>query len=262
MHVGFFQFAPLFGEVQKNLDVVVKAIEAFSGDLLVFPELALSGYQFVKRTEAEELAQEVPDSSVIRQIVDAVQTRHLYVVIGIAERQNGLLYNSALILGPQGYLGTYRKIHLFFEETLWFSPGNTGFQVWDIGLAKVGILVCFDWFYPESARSLALQGADILCHPSNLVLPYCPDAMVTRCLENRVFAITANRIGVEERGGKPPLRFIGLSEIVGPDGHILYRGSKLDSELYSCEIEVSQAKNKRINPYNDLLQDRRPQMYL
>ncbi len=262
MHVGFFQFAPLFGEVQKNLDVIVKAIEAFSGDLLVFPELALSGYQFVKRTEAEELAQEVPDSSVIRQIVDAVQTRHLYVVIGIAERQNGLLYNSALILGPQGYLGTYRKIHLFFEETLWFSPGNTGFQVWDIGLAKVGILVCFDWFYPESARSLALQGADILCHPSNLVLPYCPDAMVTRCLENRVFAITANRIGVEERGGKPPLRFIGLSEIVGPDGHILHRGSESDSELYSCEIEVSQAKNKRINPYNDLLQDRRPQMYL
>jgi 5-aminopentanamidase len=262
MHVGFFQFAPLFGEVQKNLDVVVKAIEAFSGDLLVFPELALSGYQFVKRTEAEELAQEVPGSSVIRQIVDAVQTRHLHVVIGIAERQNGLLYNSALILGPQGYLGTYRKIHLFFEETLWFSPGNTGFQVWDIGLAKVGILVCFDWFYPESARSLALQGADILCHPSNLVLPYCPDAMVTRCLENRVFAITANRIGVEERGGKSPLRFIGLSEIVGPDGHIFYRASESDSELYSCEIEVSQAHNKRINPYNDLLQDRRPQMYL
>ena len=117
--------------------------------------------------------------------------RSLHVVVGLAERAQDHLYNSAVLIGPNGYIGTYRKIHLFFEETLWFTPGNTGFQVWDIGQAKVGLLVCFDWFYPEAARTLALQGADILCHPSNLVLPHCPDAMVTRCLENHVFAITA-----------------------------------------------------------------------
>lgn len=261
MNVGFFQFDPAFGEVQKNLGAILKAIEGFSGNLLVFPELALSGYQFVKRTEAEELAQEVQGSPVIKELVEAVQGRNLHVVVGIAEREDGLLYNSALLVGPEGHLGTYRKTHLFFEETLWFSPGNTGFQVWDIGLAKVGLLVCFDWFYPEAARSLALKGADILCHPSNLVLPYCPDAMVTRCLENRVFAITANRVGVEERGGKPPLRFIGFSEIVAPNGRILYRASESERDLHGCDIEVGQARDKRINPYNDLFRDRQPQWY-
>jgi predicted amidohydrolase len=75
------------------------------------------------------------------------------------------------VVGPKGFIGCYRKTHLFFEETLWFTPGDSGFQVWDIGMAKVGVMICFDWYYPESARTLALQGADIIAHPSNLVLP-------------------------------------------------------------------------------------------
>ncbi|MGD9851270.1 MAG: nitrilase-related carbon-nitrogen hydrolase [Nitrospirales bacterium] len=262
MKVGFFQFDPRFGEIQYNLNTILEAIKEFSGDLLVFPELALSGYQFVGKSEVEELAQDAGSSRVFQTIQEALQGRSLYVVLGFAERADGCLYNSAMLLGPSGQIGTYRKTHLFFEETLWFAPGNTGFQVWDIGVAKVGLMVCFDWFYPESARTLALKGADILCHPSNLVLPYCPDAMVTRCLENRVFAVTANRIGREERGGKSPLRFIGMSEIVAPNGRILYRAQESDSQLYGCDIEVPLARNKRINPFNDLLRDRQPQWYV
>lgn len=261
MKVGFFQFAPQFGEVQANLDQILKAIGEFSGDLLVFPELALSGYQFTSQTEVDRLAQE-KSSPIFQALVSGLQGRDMHVVLGFAEREDGCLYNSSLLIGPKGIRGTYRKTHLFFEETLWFTPGNTGFQVWDIGKAKVGLLVCFDWFYPESARTLALKGADILCHPSNLVLPYCPDAMVTRCLENRLFAVTANRIGEEERGGKPPLRFIGKSEVVAPNGQILYQASDSHSELYGCDIDITQARNKRINPYNDLLRDRQPQWYV
>lgn len=262
MKVGFFQFDPKFGEIQHNLNLILKAIEEFSGDLLVLPELALSGYQFVSKSEVEQLAQDAGSSRIFQTIQDALHGRSLNVVLGFAERADGCLYNSAMLLGPCGPIGTYRKTHLFCEETLWFAPGNTGFQVWDIGVAKVGLMVCFDWFYPESARSLALQGADILCHPSNLVLPYCPDAMVTRCLENRVFAVTANRIGREERGGKLPLRFIGMSEVVAPNGRILYRAKESDSQLYGCDIDVTQARNKQINPYNDLLKDRQPQWYV
>ena len=133
--------------------------------------------------------------------------------------------------------------------------------MWDIGEAKLGILICFDWYYPESARSLTLKGADILCHPSNLVLPHCPDAMVTRCLENRVFGITANRIGKEERGDKPPLQYIGNSEIVSPSGQILYRAAPDKPELIVKEIDVKEARRKSLNPYNDLLRDRQPQFY-
>ena len=191
----------------------------------------------------------------------ALRGRSLYVVLGMAEREGEALYNSAVLIGPKGYIGTYRKTHLFCEETLWFTPGNSGFQVWDIGQAKVGLMVCFDWFYPEAARTLALKGADILCHPSNLVLPHCPDAMVTRCLENHVFAITANRVGKEQRGHSSALSFIGLSEIVAPNGQILHRAPNNEPELFTDDIDVALARDKHINPYNDLLKDRQPQWY-
>jgi predicted amidohydrolase len=262
MNVGFFQFAPQFGETQRNLESMVQAIDSFQGHLLVFPELALSGYQFLSKEEAWELAEDVPSGKVCQQMEQAIRGRELYVVVGLAERAQDGLYNSAVLIGPKGYIGTYRKTHLFFEETLWFSPGNTGFHVWDIGMAKIGLLVCFDWFYPEAARTLALKGADILCHPSNLVLPYCPDAMVTRCIENRVFAITANRVGLEQRGTKSALSFIGLSEIVAPNGQIVHRASHNEPELFTYDIDVTQARDKRINPYNDLLKDRQPQWYV
>lgn len=258
---GFFQFSPVFGEVQHNLETILKTIHTFEGHLLVFPELALSGYQFLSKEEVRELAEDIPSGPTIKVLEDAVRDRDLHVVVGLAERDHGRLYNSAVLIGPKGYIGTYRKTHVFFEETLWFAPGDTGFLVWDIGRARVGLLVCFDWFFPEAARSLALKGADILCHPGNLVLPYCPDAMVTRCLENRVFAITANRIGREQRGEKPPLQFIGMSEIVAPNGRILIRSSEKDQELRLCEIDIAEARDKRINPYNDLLKDRRPYWY-
>ncbi len=262
MKVGFFQFDPQFGNIQRNVETVIQAIHAFQGDLLVLPELAVSGYQFVSKEEVWELAERVPTGPVCQQLEQAIRGRALHVVVGLAEREHDSVYNAAVLIGPNGYVGTYRKTHLFFEETLWFSPGNTGFHVWDIGQAKVGLLICFDWFYPEAARTLALKGADILCHPSNLVLPHCPDAMVTRCLENHVFAITANRVGQEQRENKSALSFIGLSEIVAPNGQILHRASHNDSELFMHEIDVAQARDKRINPYNDLLKDRQPQWYV
>lgn len=262
LNAGFFQFSPVFGEVQRNLETMLKAIHAFEGHLLVFPELAVSGYQFLSKEEVQELAEDIPSGPTLKALEDAVQGRDLHVVVGLAERDHDRLYNSAVLIGPEGYIGTYRKTHLFFEETLWFVPGDTGFPVWDIGRARVGLLVCFDWFFPEAARSLALNGADILCHPSNLVLPYCPDAMVTRCLENRVFAITANRVGREQRGEKPALQFIGMSEIVAPNGRILCRSSQTDQDLRLCEMDIAEARNKRINPYNDLLKDRQPHWYV
>jgi len=122
-------------------------------------------------------------------------------------------------------------------------------------------MICFDWFYPESARTLALKGADIIAHPSNLVLPHCPDAMVTRCLENRVFAVTCNRIGSEERAGKKRLTYIGNSEVVNPAGNILWRAAGNQVDLSVVEIDPSEAREKRITPFNDLLAARRPEHY-
>lgn len=262
MRVGYYQFEPVFGAVQRNLDAVLDRLRDVECDLLVLPELAMTGYQFTSREEVAGLAEEIPSGTTTRRLAEWAKTRSCYVVAGLPERHGHHLYNSAILVGPKGFIGAYRKTHLFFEETVLFSPGDTGFLVWDITMAKVGVLICFDWIYPESARTLALRGADVLCHPSNLVLPHCPDAMVTRCLENRVFSITANRIGEEARGEKPPLRFIGKSEVVSPSGHILHRAPEDRSELTVIDIDIHEARNKSINPYNDLFKDRRPQFYL
>src|SRR6185436_3809496 len=180
----FFQYAPEFGQVKRNLDHVSERISGIQCELLVLPELFATGYQFVTKSEIESLAEPVPDGLTTKRLTELARMHGMYLVAGLPERAGASIYNSAVVVGPAGFVGCYRKTHLFFEEMDYFSPGNTGFQVWDCGAARVGVMVCFDWFYPESARVLALKGADIICHPSNLVLPHCPDAMVTRCLEN------------------------------------------------------------------------------
>jgi 5-aminopentanamidase len=261
MRVGFYQFDPQFGEVAKNLDVVAAKLDQADADLIVLPELFASGYQFVSQEEVRQLSEPVPDGPTTRRLLEVAERRRMHIVAGLPERAGNRCYNSAVVVGPSGFVGCYRKTHLFYEETLFFTPGDSGFRVWDIGPAKIGVMICFDWYYPEAARTLALQGADILCHPSNLVLPNCPDSMPVRCLENRVFAVTCNRIGREARGGKDPLTYIGNSEIVTPKGAILHRASRDREDLTVVDIDPAEARNKHLNRYNDLLRDRRTTLY-
>jgi predicted amidohydrolase len=261
MKIGFLQFAPVFGDIKRNLDFVASRLERVDADLVVLPELFASGYQFVSQDEVHRLSEPVPEGATTRTLLDLARAAQVTIVAGVAERSGSRYFNSAVVVGPAGFIGCYRKTHLFFEETLFFSPGDTGFQVWDIGPAKLGVMICFDWFYPEAARTLALKGTEVIAHPSNLVLPHCPDAMVTRCLENRLFSVTANRTGSEARGEKPALTFIGQSEIVTPRGTILHRASRDRDELTILDIDPGEARSKQLNSYNDLLRDRRPSVY-
>jgi predicted amidohydrolase len=247
--------------VVENLDHLAAALQPAEADLLVLPELCASGYQFASIEEVSELAEPVPAGPTTTRLLDLAKRKQMVIVAGLPERAGTTYYNSAVAVGPQGFIGCYRKTHLFFEETLYFSPGDTGFQVWDIGAAKIGVMICFDWYYPEAARTLALKGADIICHPSNLVLPNCPDSMPVRCLENRVFAVTCNRTGSEARQGKARLTYIGNSEIVTPRGAILHRAPRDQEALCIVEIDPAEARNKSVTPYNDLLKDRRESLY-
>ena len=164
MRIGFFQFAPVFGEVSHNLDKVVETLGQADADLIVLPELFASGYQFVSQQEVITLSESVPNGPTTQRLIDLAKRRRMVIVAGLPERAGPACYNSAVVVGPSGFIGCYRKTHLFFEETLFFTPGDTGFQVWDIGLAKIGVMICFDWYYPEAARTLALKGAEIICH--------------------------------------------------------------------------------------------------
>ena len=243
MKIGFVQFEPLFGDVDGNLKKAGDLIMESDADLLGLPELFNTGYVFTSKEEAVSLAEEVPRGRTTRGLCEIAKEKGVFIVAGLAEKDGDRIYNSSVLVSPDGYVGRYRKTHLFFEEKLWFDPGDEGFQVYDIGICTVGIMICFDWIFPESMRILSLMGADVICHPSNLVLPFCQDAMKTRCLENRAFAVTANRTGTEERGGKS-LYYTGKSQITGTRGDVLFQAGEGTEEVGIVEIEVSEARDK------------------
>jgi predicted amidohydrolase len=256
MKVGFLQTNPLFGKKEENTHKTILHLKQLDADLVVLPELFNTGYQFASKEEAHSLAETVPSGLTTRSLIEVAKEKQIYIVAGLAEREQRRCYNSAVIVGPNGFIGCYRKLHLFYHEKQWFEPGNNGLHIYNIGEARIGLMICFDWFFPEVARYLAIKGADIICHPSNLVLPYCPQAMITRCIENRVFAITSNRIGTEKRTDES-LTFIGTSQIVGTKGEILYRASPDREESMIVEIDPQHGRNKQITPMNHLFHDRR-----
>jgi predicted amidohydrolase len=260
MRAGFIQFMPVFGDIEGNIQKIERLVESIDTELVVLPELCNAGYLFTSRHEVERLGEEVPAGRTTEVLCRLAHAKNTYLVAGLIEKCGEKLYNASVLVGPDGYIATYRKIHLFYEETLWFTPGDLEFSVYDIGICRIGMMICFDWIFPEAARVLALQGADVLCHPSNLVLPYCQEAMITRCLENRIFAITANRTGTEIRGEKK-LYFTGKSQIIGPDGTVFCRAGEITEETGIVDIDVQRAREKAINPYNDLIGSRRTAFY-
>jgi predicted amidohydrolase len=260
MRIGFFQFSPRFGEVDQNLGALAAAVSGARADLVVAPELALSGYLFASSAEVERMAQEVPGPATDR-LVGAAAEAGCHVVVGMAERGGRYIYNSAVLVGPRGVVGVYRKVHLFAEEKLYFTPGDLGFPLFEIRGVKIGLLVCFDHFFPEAARTLALQGAQIICHPSNLVLPeYGQLTTRVRSIENRVFWILANRYGTERRDGKT-LTYSGCSQITAENGEILVHARAEGDSLMVVEVDPERANDKRVTGRNDLFADRRTELY-
>ena len=261
MKIGFLQNSPEFGNVTGNLDRIESILSGHQADLTVLPELFATGYQFTSAQETHDLAEPIPDGNTTKRILKWAQELKCVIVAGLVECNGDSVYNSAVVAGPEGFIGSYRKAHLFDKEKKIFCSGNDPFPVFDIGLAKVGVMICFDWWFPETCRTLALKGAEIIAHPSNLVLPHCPQSMITRCLENRIFAVTANRIGTENRFQNERLEFIGQSQVVDPNGCVLRRASRDNENISFVEIDPAQAQEKSINPNNNILIDRRTDLY-
>ena len=208
MRVGFIQNNPVFGEVEYNLSKVESLLTQYTADLMILPELFSTGYHFLNQKEALKLSEPIPEGPTTQTLTRICDKNQISIIAGIAERNENRSYNSAVVIGPNRYLGKYRKIHLFGTEKNCFDQGNLPLKIFNIGAARVGVMICFDWRFPETARTLALSGADLIAHPSNLILPHCPQAIITRCLENRIFIVTANRVGAEERIPRNSLNFI------------------------------------------------------
>jgi predicted amidohydrolase len=261
MRVGVAQSCPVFGERDRNLRDAFDLLSREAADLWVLPEFFATGYQFARAEEVQDLAEVVPDGSTVRALESFCRDRGCFAVAGVPERVGGVVYNAAILVGPRGFVSSYRKIHLFGEEKRWFAPGNLPFWVRDVGYARVGVMICFDHLFPEAARSLALLGADILAHPSNLVLPdLAQRTMIVRAVENGVFTATANRVGEESRAGKS-LHYTGQSQIIAPDGSVLVRLSPDRVEVAVVDVDPAKARDKKLTSRNDKLGDRRPEFY-
>jgi predicted amidohydrolase len=260
--IGFVQNYPIFGEKEKNFAQIEHLLNRTeNADLIVLPELFATGYTFESKNEAKELAEVVGDGITFGFLKKMSHQKNAVVVAGYVEKEGDSVYNSCMMVYKNQLIGNYRKLHLFGNETQWYDKGNLALNVYEINGMKIGMMICYDWFFPEVARTLMLKGAEVVAHPCNLVMPYCPDAMVTRCLENKIFAITANRIGEEERAGNKNF-FIGKSQITSFDGEKLFSAPKNTLSTAFEWVDLSLTQNKNINPFNNIVSDRRVEFFI
>jgi len=261
---------PRVGEKDRNVARGLEMIDeaaATGVDLVVLPELCNSGYVFATREEAFALAEEIPDGRTCREWAAAAARHDIHLVAGIAERDGPALYNAAVLVGPQGLIGKYRKTHLWAAENLFFEPGDLGVPVFHSEIGRIAMAVCYDIWFPEIFRLAAVQGADILCVPTNWVpmaeqpgdLPVMANILaMSGAHSNSMFVAAADRVG-EERG-QP---FIGRSLVAAPTGWPLAGPASADrEEIITAEVNLSDARRKRNwNAFNQVLRDRRTDLY-
>ena len=258
MRIAVGQMEPKLADAQENLTKLkelLKQAEDNHVEVLVLPELCNSGYVFKNLEEATSVSERIPSGEFSEELLKWTKSDRL-VVAGLCEQTSQGLYNSAAVFVHGSHLVTYRKIHLFLNEKDWFKPGEEEPPVVEFKGAMFGVMICFDWAFPEVARILTLKGAQVILHPANLVLPYCQSAMVTRSIENSVFTATANRIGIERE-----IVFSGSSQITSTNGTRLANLSSDEVGIAFADIDPLKADDKMISKRNHVIHDRRPELY-
>lgn len=268
--VACIQMHPEVGQnaenLQRSLEMCAEAVRE-GANLLVLPELCNSGYVFETRQEAREAAEEIPAGPSAAAWATFCREHGVYLVAGICEHAGDSLFNSSIVIGPEGYVGTFRKVHLWNRENLFFEPGDLGFPVFHTPIGRIATFICYDGWFPEAYRACALGGADIICIPTNWVpIPGQAEgspAMATVLAQanahsNSVYIAAADRVGTER--GQP---FNGQSVIVSYTGWPLAGpASPDDEEILYADVDLGMARTARNwNDFNQPLRDRRPDTY-
>ena len=267
MQISAVQTNVAIGDPAANLAALKHhvATETAAGSrLIVFPECFVSGYCFSSRDEAAQHAQPA-DGPFTQAVLELCRRQDCFVVFGMIEQDSSDLFNTAILAGPQGLVGSYRKVHLpWLGVDRFTTPGNRPFEVLDAGDLRVGMLICYDAGFPEAVRSLALEGADLVVLPTNWppgAEQLAEYAINTRAMENSIYFLAANRVGTE-RG----FRFIGASRICDPAGTTLATADHADECVLRTAIDPARARTKRFTRVPgehiiDRFADRRPEMY-
>ncbi|MCX5535236.1 nitrilase family protein [Streptomyces sp. NBC_00006] len=273
LRVAAVQSDPQVGLENKEINVVatldqIRRAAADGARLVVLPELASTGYSFDTRQEAYAHAETVPDGPTCTRWAELARELDVYIVAGIAEEEGVRLYDTAVLIGPEGFIGKYRKTHLWNREKLIFTPGSD-YPVFETRIGRIGLLICWDIWFPEVARILTAQGADLICSVNNWVWTppplfdeagNCMASYLTMSAShvNGVPIVAANRVG-EERGGK----FLGCSLITGVNGWPTAGTADAEKEetLYA-DLDVVATRSAVVwSDLNDLPRDRRTDLY-
>lgn len=261
------QMNPGIEKVGQNLEKILletgKAAR-HGADLIVFPECALTGYMFTSREEAVPFMETIPGPSTER-LAESCRELGVHMVVGLLERAGDRCYNVAVLIGPDGIIGNYRKNHLpYLGIDRYLDAGEEVSRVHQTPLGNIGVNICYDCLFPESIRTLALQGADIVVLPTNW--PAGRDKLArylvnTRALENRVHFVAVDRVGVERGAG-----FLGHSKIISALGDTLAEAGGDTEETIYAEVDPAEARQKHVvfKPGEfeiDLVRHRRPELY-
>lgn len=268
--IACIQFEPVFGDVDANLAAMearIRKAHSQGATVIVLPELADTGYVFHDIDEVAALTAPIPDGRSAQRLAALAVELRLHIVSGLAEREGERFFNSAILCGPDGYIGKYRKLHLWNREKLFFQPGDLGLPVFDTPIGKIGLAICYDGWFPETFRQLALNGARLVCVPTNWVPmpgqergvePMANILHKAAAHSNAVYVACADRIGVER--GQP---FIGSSLIVGPRGQPIAGPASYDGEeILIADVSLGDIEDSRkLSERNDVIGDRRPDVY-
>ena len=258
INVSIIQFSPVLGNQDQNISIIKGMLGQVQGsDLIVLPELANAGYNFISSRQAFESAEDLHESKYLSFLSEEARNKKAFIVSGVCELDGGELYNTAILVGPQGLIGKYRKIHLFMNEKDLFRTGNAGLPVFDLPFGKIGMLICFDYLFPETWRIQAMKGADIICHPANLLTSNAHKVIPALALMNKIFILTANRIGTEGN-----LTFCGRSFVADPFGDITHISDDKSASVINATLDLTLPKNKMITLRNHVFNDRLPDKYL
>jgi predicted amidohydrolase len=244
MRVAVAQVEPKLGEKEHNLAMCFARLEeaaAAGADLAVFPECAIPGYMWDSAEEALPYAEEIPGPTTEAFERECARLS-IHAITGLLERDNGTLYNAAVLVGPEGLIGSYRKTHLpFLGVDRFVTPGDE-FKVFDTALGKIGLIICYDLRFPEATRTLALAGAEIVALPTNFPMAarlQCEIIAPARAAENRIYLLVANRVGKERWG-----EFCGRSQIVDPFGNRLAETDVTSETLLVADVDLDKARDK------------------
>lgn len=257
------------GEKEKNIENSLKLISQAAekgGNLIVLPELCNTGYSFSTREEVYSLAELVPKGKTTQAWIEIAKELGVYICGGIAELdEDGVkIFNSSVLVGPKGYIGKYRKLHLWNAENYFFEPGDTGLPVFDTPIGKIGMLICYDMWFPEAFRILALQEADVVCCPVNWVDSKNEEARkmgtnmaIVNANNNNFFIVAADRFG-HEKGAYFP----GRSIILDTNGFTCAPiGSHDKEEIVLAKVDLFDSKKLNWTETNVKIKDRRTDVY-